>query len=704
VRIAKQIQSLVRNSIDWIVERLPALIHREHSGNFNYLFVLIMMGIALLVRLAIAPVNAGLQYVAFFPAVTLAAVIGGIWPGIFATVIGLCLATFIFIPPYYSVSIEVIKTGAWPNLVFLIDGIIVCSSIEAMHRYRARYAKELKEARQSEQTLMQYAAIIDSSDDAIITKSLDGVITSWNRGAERIYGYSLEEVKGRHISLLIPEQYLDEESRLLKQVRAGIFVNHYETVRRRKDGKLIDISVTLSPIRDGDENIIGASKVARDITKRKANQLAMVRNEANLRAVMNNSPYLTWLKDMDGHYLMINNVYASYLQLKDPLEAIGKTDLQLHPKDMAEKYRADDNEVMTSRKQKHVEESIFDGKSFQWMETYKTPIIDAHGNVHGTVGFSKDISVRKKMEQELRIAATTFETHDAIVITDADGDIIKVNRAFTSVTGYSQEEVLGKNPRIMNSGRHDRTFFTEIFETLQRDGSWAGEIWDKRKNGEIYPRWMTITAIRDPQQILTHYVGIFSDITDRKKNEELISNMAFYDTLTQLPNRRLLNDRLGKAMAANKRSGNYGAVMFMDLDNFKPLNDLHGHAVGDLLLIEVARRISNCVREMDTVARFGGDEFVVMISELDIDESQSREEARIVADKILQSLAETYHLTLHSGEVAEVKVEHHCTASIGVTLFINHESSQDEVLKRADMAMYQAKESGRNTICFYGAE
>jgi diguanylate cyclase (GGDEF)-like protein len=195
-------------------------------------------------------------------------------------------------------------------------------------------------------------------------------------------------------------------------------------------------------------------------------------------------------------------------------------------------------------------------------------------------------------------------------------------------------------------------------------------------------------------------VHVSRDITERRKAEEQIRELAFYDTLTHLANRRLLNDRLGQAMAAGKRSGRYGAVMFLDLDNFKPLNDTHGHNIGDLLLFEVARRLTRCVREMDTVARFGGDEFVVMLNELYVDRDLSLAQAGIVAEKIRVALAEPYFLTSREGDNKEIAVEHHCTASIGVVLF-NHDASPEDVIKWADMAMYQAKESGRNLVHFY---
>jgi len=202
----------------------------------------------------------------------------------------------------------------------------------------------------------------------------------------------------------------------------------------------------------------------------------------------------------------------------------------------------------------------------------------------------------------------------------------------------------------------------------------------------------------------TVHLAITRDITERKLMEEQVRQLAFYDPLTQLPNRRLLNDRLSQTMSAGKRNRLYGALMFLDLDNFKPINDAHGHGVGDLLLIEAASRLKSCVREMDTVARFGGDEFVVMLSELDVDKAESNSQASLVAEKIRTTISEPYLLTIkHEGQ-ANTIVEHHCTVSIGVIVFIGNEVSQDDLIERADAAMYQAKEGGRNQIRFYGAD
>lgn len=305
---------------------------------------------------------------------------------------------------------------------------------------------------------------------------------------------------------------------------------------------------------------------------------------------------------------------------------------------------------------------------------------------------SEEVAVRRQAEEAMRIAAAAFETHDAILITDADSNIIRVNRAFTAITGYQPADVLGKNPRILSSGRQDHAFYAEMREMLQRTGLWAGEIWDKRKDGEIYPNWMTITAIKNELQEITHYVAIFRDITEHKQAEEEIRTMAFYDTLTRLPNRRLFLERLRAALPASVRRHDFGAVMFLDMDRFKTLNDTLGHDYGDLMLIEVAQRIKNCVREMDTVARLGGDEFVVLIEGISDDERVASHKVGAIAEKIRAALARPYQLKQH---------EYLSSPSVGITLYHGNEESVEVLLRRADLAMYQVKNEGRNAVRFF---
>lgn len=314
--------------------------------------------------------------------------------------------------------------------------------------------------------------------------------------------------------------------------------------------------------------------------------------------------------------------------------------------------------------------------------------------------------VREALESRLRLFEVALNSvASGIVITDVGARIQWANPAFTQLTGFSLEEVLGRNPgELTKSGKQSPAFYRNMWETILSGQTWHGEIVNRRKDGSLYDETLVIAPVTGGDGTIRHFVAIMQDITERKQAEEQIRTLAFYDALTQLPNRRLLNDRLGQTMAASKRSGRYGALMFLDLDNFKPLNDTYGHGVGDLLLIEVAHRLTSCVRETDTVARFGGDEFVVMLSELDTDKNESTAQAGIVAEKIRVALAEPYLLTCKQEGNAETIIEHRCAASIGVALFINHEAEPEEVLKWADIAMYQAKEGGRNSIRFYAAK
>jgi|GEM_PF-3400396 len=298
----------------------------------------------------------------------------------------------------------------------------------------------------------------------------------------------------------------------------------------------------------------------------------------------------------------------------------------------------------------------------------------------------------RESNEYMRVAAVAFETDEAIVITNKDGDIVRVNQAFHDITGFSAEEVIGKNPRILSSGRHSKEFYAEMWAQLLGRGKWSGEVWDRRKNGEIYPKWLTITAVRNDEGETTEYVAIFSDITLRKKAEDEIRNLAFYDALTGLPNRRLLMDRLEAALIASGRSGQYGAILFLDMDRFKVLNDTLGHDLGDIMLIEVARRIKSCVREVDTVSRLGGDEFIVLLEDVEADAGQASRKAAQIAEKVRSSLSKTYQLE---------KLEYHSSPSIGVCLFKGNDESLDALLKHADMAMYQAKDAGRNAVRFY---
>jgi PAS domain S-box/diguanylate cyclase (GGDEF) domain len=266
----------------------------------------------------------------------------------------------------------------------------------------------------------------------------------------------------------------------------------------------------------------------------------------------------------------------------------------------------------------------------------------------------------QRAQEDLRIAATAFESQEGIFVTDRHRKILRVNRSFTSITGYSAVEALGQTPSLMKSGRHGQAFYDTMHTALAATGEWSGEIWNRRKDGTIFPEWLAITAVKTDAGEVTHYVGTLIDITLRKAAEEEIRHLAFYDPLTRLPNRRLLRDRLSQALLTCRRTQHRGALMFIDLDNFKLVNDSLGHDQGDLLLQEMARRLVAAVRQGDTVARLGGDEFVVVLEDLSHEATAAARQAEAVAEKMLQSLATSMTL-------ADQAVQISC--SIGVVLF-----------------------------------
>lgn len=300
--------------------------------------------------------------------------------------------------------------------------------------------------------------------------------------------------------------------------------------------------------------------------------------------------------------------------------------------------------------------------------------------------------MREQDAADLRIAAAAFEAQEGMFITDVQGKILRVNRAFCKITGYEAQEVVGRSPKLFSSGRHDAAFYQAMWLAIARHGVWQGEIWNRRKSGEIYPEWLTITAVRDAQGEVSHYVSTLMDITQRKQAEDEIRHLAFYDPLTNLPNRRLLRDRLQQALQHARQHQRGGALLFLDLDNFKNLNDTLGHDKGDLLLQQVGQRLLTCVREDDTVSRQGGDEFVVLLDSLGNRSELAARESWLIAERIRLLLGERYDLAGH---------EYICTPSIGIALFSEDIAGADELLKHADLALYSAKAAGRNCIVFF---
>jgi len=413
-------------------------------------------------------------------------------------------------------------------------------------------------------------------------------------------------------------------------------------------------------------------------------------NEASLRAMLDNLPSMAWLKTSEGRYLAVNDKFVRACGKKDAAEVVGRTSVEVCPEWMIERFYEDDQAIMESGEQAQHELKVVENGEERWLEIYRNPILDERGSVLGITGYVRDITVRKKSEEQLRLTAKIFESsHDSIIITDTQGTIISVNPAFTRITGYNADEVIGKNPRVLNSGRQGKEFYAEMWGELLKKGYWNGEVWNRRKDGASYAGRLSISALRDEAGRVTHYVGATSDITEFKLAQDRVRHLAYYDQLTGLPNGSLMRDRVNQLISTSQRDRREFSLLFIDLDNFKTVNDSLGHHVGDLLLQTIAGRLRASVREMDTVARMGGDEFVVVLPEVGIDGAQH------VARKIIGQVTNTFGIGLHKITM---------TTSVGIGVFPRDGGNVEIILKNAELALYQAKARGKNDFAFFTEE
>jgi diguanylate cyclase (GGDEF)-like protein/PAS domain S-box-containing protein len=362
---------------------------------------------------------------------------------------------------------------------------------------------------------------------------------------------------------------------------------------------------------------------------------------------------------------------------------------------MMERVHPDDRALLSRAWQSAMDGASFDiqhrivsGENTRWVRQQAEEVVDSEARTRRIVGTVQDITERKQVDERMREAMVVFEaSSQGIMTTDAGGIITSVNPAFCAITGFSDTEVVGRTPSIFKSGRHDAAFYQAMWTTLAKLGRWEGEIWNRRKNGEIYPQWLTISTVHDEGGKLIKYVSLFSDITRRKEREEVIWRQANFDSLTGLANRNLLLDRLERALAHARRGGRRAGLIFLDLDGFKWINDSLGHDIGDELLIEVASRLRACVREQDTVARLGGDEFTLVADDLD-----DAEPLRGIAEKVLAVLRDPFELAGAS---------RHISGSVGITVFPDDGNDVQTLLRNADIAMYQSKQLGKNRYQFY---
>lgn len=538
------------------------------------------------------------------------------------------------------------------------------------------------ERKRAERELRLTQAAIDKSQSAFYRLSASGKVLYVNDYACQSRGYQREEMVGKNVWEFDPDFPAEAWPPMWEGLKKNGVV-HIETRHRRKDGTVFPVHVTGNYVVADDDEY--SFTFVQDITERKR----IERDLQLTHTAINKSRNAFYWISPSGQVTYVND-YACQSLGYSREELIGKYVCEFDPDfpitaigPAWDDLKRNGMRIFETRHQRK------DGSIFSVEVT--SNYISHTGEEHNFCSV-QDITERKNAEQELRIAATAFESREGLMITDARKVIIQVNRAFTELSGYSAEEAIGRTPAILKSDRQDAEFYRVLWETISREGHWHGEIWNRHKNGEVCPEWLSISIVRDNEGKITHYIGNFSDISERKAAEEKIRDLAFFDPLTKLPNRRMLADRLQHAFATSARGGTYGAALFIDLDNFKTINDTKGHAVGDLLLIEAADRLQSCVREGDTVARLGGDEFVLVLEDLDSELEVAAAKAKTVGDKILGLLRLPYLLR---------ELEHLGSASIGVSLFGGNDVNTEDLLRRADTAMYEAKKAGRNTLRFF---
>lgn len=541
--------------------------------------------------------------------------------------------------------------------------------------------EDITEGKQAEEVRLLLASIVECSNDVIFSKTLDGAITSWNASARKLYGYSEDEILGRHVSLLVPPDHTDEIPEILEKVRRGETVDYHETVRITKDGRKLDVSITVSPIKDSEGRIAGASVIGRDITERKRAE-ERIYFQAHLLGAVGQAVIAT---DLQGRITYWNQA-AEKLYGWPADEVMGRFIIEVTPseelKDRAEEIMSElragkswSGEFLLQRR---------DGTLFPALVT-DTPVQDERRKLVGIIGVSTDITERKRDEEALRESearhfAVVNLAFDAIVTMTSDGNIEAFNEEAENVFGYETAEVVGQPVTVLMPERFREKHRAGLSHYLKGGASrFIGqrriELTGQRKDGVEFPLELSLAEVRGGGNPL--FTAILRDITERKRAEERLRYQAFHDSLTNLANRQLFVDRLERALARAERLESIVAVLFMDLDNFKNVNDSLGHEVGDQLLVAIAERFKSCLRPEDMLARFGGDELVILLEDV-----ESPTDAGRVAERIIEELRKPFYLNGH---------EIFTSASIGISVRDSADVSVNEMLRNADTAMYHAK-------------
>ncbi|WP_295400949.1 EAL domain-containing protein [uncultured Thiocystis sp.] len=558
--------------------------------------------------------------------------------------------------------------------------------------------RDITAQKRAEEALAQLAEerriLLDNIQTQIWYLTDDHTYGAVNRAHADFSGRRVEDMAFKSQYDIFPQAIVDACRAVNREVFATGQTVRTEEWLPQTSGEPRLISILKSPKRRADGSVEYIVCSGEDITERRRAELAEQQGHALNNAIIDSIPGTFYMLDDQGRFVRWNAYQRDEIMGKPDHAIAGMQALDsIHPDDRALIQEKIAN-VLNYGVVETVEGRVLlrGGPAFRWLVmTGRRMTIDGRHFLLG-IGIGVDIAERKEGEAKLHLAASVF-THarEGIVIATADGSIVEVNESFTHITGYGREEVLGRNPRLLKSGRHSREFYAALWRALIEKGHWSGELWNRRKNGEVFATMQTISAVHGARGDTQHYVALFSDITALKEHQRQLEHIAHYDALTTLPNRVLLADRLHQAMVQTPRRGQQVAVVYLDLDGFKAINDRHGHEAGDQLLIAVAARMKETLRQGDTLARLGGDEFVAVL--VDLTDSLSTES---LLHRLLAAVAEPVQVG---------KLTHRITVSLGVTFYPQvDEVDADQLLRQADQAMYQAKLAGKNRYHLFDAE
>lgn len=537
-------------------------------------------------------------------------------------------------------------------------------------------------------------AILETEPECVKIVDPKGNLLEMNAaGLAMLEATSLDEVKRCTIFGFILPQYCDAFRALHKRVLQGESGTlEFEVLGLRGTRRWLETRA--APMRDASGKVTCLLGITRDITARKKAEAEVSERERQLSTLIGNLPGVAYRCRNNADYTMefisdgIEKM-AGY-PADDFMHQRRQFGSLIHPDDQERVWVEIQTALQKNQPYELTYRLLTASGAEKWLWERGRGIYDNHGQLLALEGFLTDITERKQAEDHMRLAASIYESStEAIMVTDENNRIIDINPAFVRITGYTLAEVVGKGPEILQSGRHDESFYREMWRGILNDGHWQGEIWDRRKDGEVYAKWMNISVIRHPDGRIHRHVAQFSDITEKKRKDELIWTQANYDALTGLPNRRLLQDRLEQHLIKARRTGSPLALLFIDLDRFKEINDTLGHAKGDVMLVEAARRIRECVRESDTVARLGGDEFTVILAEF-----SGRPQIERITQHIIQELAHPFYFE-------NDEMGYYISASIGISLYPDDATDLEGLLKHADQALYVAKAEGRSRSSYF---